>query len=134
MAGPGRAGRQRGSASAPSTRGRGRPPGRPRRRRDSDSTVASVDTGSIEYVDETQVLKKLRQSELSDSDSWPCFVLKDAVVYRKTEDGQLEIANVCNVDLDGPLIVRGLLEIDPQEHKSYCTSPSPPGGASHSQD
>lgn len=61
----------------------------------------------------------LKKTKLVDSDAWPCFVLKDAVVYRKTEDGQLQIANVCNVDLEGPFIVRGKLEIDPQEHKQY---------------
>lgn len=118
MAGPGRPGRPKGSGPAPSVRGRGRPSGRPRQRRDSNSTVASVDASRIQYLPETSVLKK---TKVLDSDSWPCFVLKDAVVYRKAEDGQLQIANVCNVDLEGPFIIRGILEIDPLEQTQYRT-------------
>lgn len=118
MVGPGRPGRPRGSAPPPSsTRGRGgRRPGRPRQRRDSNSTVASVDANAIVYVPETAVFKK---TKLVNSDAWPTFVLNDAVVYRKTPDGQLQFANVCNVDLEGPFVVRGKVEIDPHEHKHH---------------
>lgn len=105
-------GRPRGSG-----RTAGRPPGRPRR--SSNSTVASIDRSHIKYEPESSVLKPTKTLE---SDEWPCFVLKDAVVYRKTADGQLEIANVCNVDLEGPFIVRGKLDADDadsEEHGQY---------------
>lgn len=101
-------------AARPPGRPRGRPPGRPpgRPRRDSNSTVASVDPSEITYLDETAVLKPLASDDLDDS-LWPIFVLTDAVVYRKTKDGKPgEIANACNVDLEGPFIIQGRLDID----------------------
>ena len=54
----------------------------------------------------------MKPTETTDSDNWPVFLLKDAVVYRKSKDGQLSIANVCNVDTEGPFLVRGQLDID----------------------
>jgi hypothetical protein len=42
-------------------------------------------------------------------DDWPCFVLEDAVVYKK--DGLL-LGNLLHAETDGPLIVRGSLEVD----------------------
>ncbi|ROW05975.1 hypothetical protein VPNG_08462 [Cytospora leucostoma] len=102
---PGRPpGRPRGSGRP---RGPGRPPGRPRRY--SNSTVASVDLAHISYLQETSVLKP---TKITNSDHWPCIVLKEAVVYRKSKDGQLIIANVCNVDLEGPFVIRGQLDIE----------------------
>lgn len=65
----------------------------------------------------------LKKTKIMDPDEWPCFVLKDAVVYRKLKGGQLQIANVCNVDLEGPFVVRGRLELDPSEEKQYRMSP-----------
>jgi hypothetical protein len=44
-----------------------------------------------------------------DSDNWPCFVLKEAVVYGK--DGRT-LTNLLNAELEGPLMVRGKLEVD----------------------
>ncbi|KAK7741027.1 hypothetical protein SLS53_005091 [Cytospora paraplurivora] len=102
---PGRPpGRPRGSGRP---RGPGRPPGRPRRY--SNSTVASVDLAHISYLQETSVLKP---TKITNSDHWPCIVLKEAVVYRRSKDGQLIIANVCNVDLEGPFVIRGQLDIE----------------------
>lgn len=77
----------------------------------------------MKYVPEAIVLEK---ATANDPDEWPCFVLRDAVVYRKTADGRLEIANVCNVDLDGPFIVRGRLEVDMEEHRDLRALPNCP--------
>lgn len=44
-----------------------------------------------------------------DSDNWPCFVLKEAVVYGK--DGRTP-TNLLHAELEGPLMVRGKLEVD----------------------
>ena len=48
-------------------------------------------------------------SKDTDDDEWPCFVLKDAVIYHK--DG-VRVANPLLVDIEGPFMVRGLLNID----------------------
>ncbi|KAI3400841.1 hypothetical protein diail_1530 [Diaporthe ilicicola] len=120
MAG-GRPGRPPGRASGPTgrppgrprgsgrPRGLGRPPGRPRR--DSNSTVASVDLSHVKYIPELSFLKPA--PSIND---YPTFVLDDAVVYRKSADGQQVVANVCNVNLEGPLVVRGKVEIE-DEHE-----------------
>ena len=42
-------------------------------------------------------------------DDWPCFVLKDAVVFKKDS---LLLGNLLHAETDGPLIVRGSLEVD----------------------
>jgi hypothetical protein len=44
-----------------------------------------------------------------DPDNWPCFVLKEAVVYGK--DGRTP-TNLLDAELEGPLCVRGKLEVD----------------------
>ncbi len=51
-------------------------------------------------------------SKETDDDEWPCFVLKDAVIYHK--DG-VRIANPLLVDMEGPFIVRGYLNIDEKD-------------------
>lgn len=61
----------------------------------------------------------LKSTKSTDSDAWPIFELKDAVVYRKSKDGQLVIANVCNVDLEGPFVIRGKLDIDLSDQKEF---------------
>jgi hypothetical protein len=43
------------------------------------------------------------------SDNWPCFVLNGAIVYGK--DGMTP-ANLLHAELEGPLMVRGKLEVD----------------------
>jgi hypothetical protein len=42
-------------------------------------------------------------------DNWPCFVLNGAIVYGK--DGMTP-ANLLHAELEGPLMVRGKLEVD----------------------
>lgn len=108
MAGRGRGGRGRG----------GRPPARPRRA--SSSSVESVHPG-VKYVKESGVLKAL--SPGLHSDDWPCFELHDAVVYQKD---WRTLGNLLLVDQEGPLYVRGRLEIDPAEHRGLgmCRSNS----------
>ena len=100
MAGRGRGGRGRG----------GRPPGRPRRA--SSSSVESVHAAHVKYVKESSILKSLSPS--LHSDDWPCFVLNDAVVYQKD---WRTLGNLLKVDQQGPLYVRGRLEIDPVDHR-----------------
>lgn len=90
------------------SRGAGRPRGRPRR--NSDSTVASIDYARLSYLPESHVLKPAEPG--MSSDLWTCFVLNDAVVYHKAPNGELEIANVCNIDLEGPYVIRGKLDVD----------------------
>ncbi|KAI1098957.1 hypothetical protein F4804DRAFT_323410 [Jackrogersella minutella] len=77
-----------------------------RRRAFSNSTVATVDETSIQYYKEESVLKTA--SSRAHTDDWPCFLLADATLYHK--DGTL--ANLLHVDLEGPLIVRGRVEIE----------------------
>ncbi|KAI0011217.1 hypothetical protein F4779DRAFT_574754 [Xylariaceae sp. FL0662B] len=77
-----------------------------RRRAASASTVATVDESTIIYYKESAVLKPV--STRVHPDDWPCFLLADATVYHR--DGTL--ANLLHVDLEGPFIVRGRVEIE----------------------
>lgn len=87
-----------------------------RRRRVSNSTVATFDLSHASWMDETRVLQPL-SSNSEDSNDWPCFVLKDAVVLHK--DGK-RLANPLLIDTEGPFIVRGKLEVDrEQRHRKY---------------
>ena len=90
-----------------------------RRRRQSDSTVATVDELALRLKKESAMLKPV--SKDSDDDEWPCFVLKDAVIYHK--DG-VRIANPLLVDIEGPFIVRGLLTIDEDDLEPLRMFPS----------
>ncbi|KAL2162625.1 hypothetical protein VTH06DRAFT_6461 [Thermothelomyces fergusii] len=82
--------------------------GRPRRRRaSSTSTTAPPDHSQIRWTKESLVLRPAPQ-DVPDSE-WPCYVLTDATIYRS--DGET-LANPLLVHLEGPLIVRGLLEVD----------------------
>ncbi|RYP24470.1 hypothetical protein DL765_000490 [Monosporascus sp. GIB2] len=81
--------------------------GRPRKQRaPSVSTVATVDDNVIRYLRESTVLKPAPAS--AHTDDWPCFLLADATVYHR--NGSL--ANLLHVDLEGPFIVRGRLEVE----------------------
>ncbi|KAI1415230.1 hypothetical protein F5Y13DRAFT_157007 [Hypoxylon sp. FL1857] len=82
-----------------------------RRRAPSNSTVATVDEAAIQYYKEESVLKPV--SNRAHTDDWPCFLLTDATIYHK--DGTL--ANLLHVDLEGPLIVRGKLEIEKDQER-----------------
>ncbi len=55
-----------------------------------------------------------------DDDEWPCFVLKDAIIYH--QDG-VRIANPLLVDVHGPFVIRGHLAIDEEEYEQYCMPP-----------
>ncbi|KAH6840812.1 hypothetical protein B0I37DRAFT_438240 [Chaetomium sp. MPI-CAGE-AT-0009] len=82
--------------------------GRPRRgRASSASMTADLDRARIRWAKESSVLKPTPQN-VPDND-WPCYVLTDATIYRK--DGRT-VANPLLVHVQGPLIVRGLLEVD----------------------
>ncbi|KAI1096681.1 hypothetical protein F5B19DRAFT_434023 [Rostrohypoxylon terebratum] len=85
-------------------------PGR-RRRAPSNSTVATVDEAALQYYQEETVMKPV--SSRIHADDWPCFLLTDATVYHK--NGTL--ANLLHVDLEGPLIVRGKVEIEKDQEK-----------------
>ncbi|TPX13461.1 uncharacterized protein E0L32_006191 [Thyridium curvatum] len=90
-----------------------------RKRRSSNSTVSTVDDRGIKWTKESAVLKKV--SPNTDSNEWPCFVLSDAVAYHK--DGR-RIANILKVDLNGPFILRGKLEIDEKDQLKYLVKSS----------
>lgn len=59
------------------------------------------------------------------NNEFPTFVLEDAVIYRKDANGKLVVANVCNVKLEGPLVVRGKLEVEDDELVLRCMPPHP---------
>ncbi|ROW02000.1 hypothetical protein VMCG_05651 [Cytospora schulzeri] len=81
-----------------------------------DPGALDVLVAQVALLAETSVLKSTKSTY---SDDWPIFELKDAVVYRKSKDGRLVIANVCNVDLEGPFVIRGKLDIDLSDQKEY---------------
>ncbi|KAI0881060.1 uncharacterized protein GGS22DRAFT_75157 [Annulohypoxylon maeteangense] len=82
-----------------------------RRRAPSNSTVATIDEAAIQYYQEETVLKTA--SSRAHPDDWPCFLLTDATIYHR--NGTL--ANLLHVDLEGPLIVRGRLEIEKDQER-----------------
>ncbi|KAI0840024.1 hypothetical protein F5Y06DRAFT_263394 [Hypoxylon sp. FL0890] len=82
-----------------------------RRRAPSNSTVATVDEAAIRYYKEESILKPV--SGRVHPDDWPCFLLNDATIYHK--DGTL--ANLLHVDLEGPLVVRGKVEIERDQER-----------------
>ncbi|KAI1437522.1 hypothetical protein GGR50DRAFT_77837 [Xylaria sp. CBS 124048] len=77
-----------------------------RRRAVSSSTVATIDQETVRFYKESSILKPV-DPELH-CDDWPCFLLLDATVYRR--DGT--IVNQLHVDLEGPFVVRGRLELE----------------------
>ena len=81
-----------------------------RRRRPSNSTVATVDESYIRFNKESSVLKPTTP-DTSDHD-WPCYVLTDANIYRS--DGET-LANPLHVSLEGPMIIRGKLVVDHED-------------------
>ncbi|KAI2470856.1 hypothetical protein F4781DRAFT_160032 [Annulohypoxylon bovei var. microspora] len=82
-----------------------------RRRAPSNSTVATIDEAAIQYYQEETVLKPA--SSRAHPDDWPCFLLVDATIYHR--NGTL--ANLLHVDLEGPLIVRGRVEIEKDQER-----------------
>ncbi|KAI1632049.1 hypothetical protein F4809DRAFT_629383 [Biscogniauxia mediterranea] len=82
-----------------------------RRRGVSTSTVATVDDDAILFYEENTILKPV--SPRAHPDDWPCFLLADATVYHR--DGT--IANLLHVDLEGPFIIRGRVEVEKDQER-----------------
>ena len=97
--------------------------GRPRKRAPpppSKSTLLSIDEDNTVYLKETDVLKPV--SPRVHSDDWPCFLLTDVTVYHPSG----AMANLLHVDLEGPFLMRGRLEIDKDQEEyrqSACIYP-----------
>ncbi|KAI5865517.1 hypothetical protein GGS23DRAFT_431035 [Durotheca rogersii] len=72
----------------------------------SNSTVATIDDAAIQYCTEDSLLKPVPPT--IHSDHWPCFLLVDATIYHKNGT----IANQLHVELEGPFIIRGRVEIE----------------------
>lgn len=88
-----------------------------RRRASSVETINEVD---LPYQPETTILKSLDESEIANSDYWPCFVLRDAFIYYRDSQGRAEthwMANLLHVNYDGPFIARGRLEVEDDDVK-----------------
>ena len=90
--------------------------GRRGARRNSDSSVATVNERNVPWQKETSVLKKKKPG--IDIDEWAIFVLNDATVYRK---GRRTLANPLEMDYEGPLVVRGRLDIETKEQAKRRT-------------
>ncbi|KAI1501095.1 hypothetical protein F5X99DRAFT_212655 [Biscogniauxia marginata] len=82
-----------------------------RRRTASASTVATVDENVIIFYKENTILKPV--SRRAHTDDWPCFLLADATVHHR--DGTL--ANLLHVDLEGPFIIRGRVEVEKDQKR-----------------
>lgn len=76
-----------------------------RKRRSSNSTVATLDEDRIKYVEETSVLKL---PSLDESDWDKTYVLEDVTIYG--EDGQM--ADLLYVSFLGPVTVRGFIRAE----------------------
>ncbi|KAK7432770.1 hypothetical protein QQZ08_000631 [Neonectria magnoliae] len=85
-----------------------------RSRRASTSSVDTVDEAQVFWRQETSVLRSVPTN--SDSNGWPVFELKDAVVLNK--DGHT-LENALEVRTKGPFIVRGNLIIDEPSQKEH---------------
>ncbi|KAG7110145.1 hypothetical protein HYQ45_017698 [Verticillium longisporum] len=83
-----------------------------RKRRSSNSTVATVDEDTITYAKETSVLKLAVLDENSEEET---YVLEDVTVYGK--DGQM--ANLLSVYFDGPVVVRGFIKADEGQQNMF---------------
>lgn len=87
----------------------------PRRRRRAAPDRPPVYAEVARHYKETSVLKPV--SATTHPDDWPCFLLSDATVHAR--DGNL--FNQLEVDMFGPFIVRGKLEIE-KDNQRYRTS------------
>ncbi|KAI1149889.1 hypothetical protein F4825DRAFT_428683 [Nemania diffusa] len=70
---------------------------------------------AVRHYTEASVLKPVSPS--THTDDWPCFLLSDATVHRR--DGTL--ANQLHVDLEGPFIIRGRLELE-KDNERYLVN------------
>jgi len=78
-----------------------------RRRRWSNSTIATVDDTTRKARCETLLLKPRPQDLVEDD--WPTFVMTDAVIY--CPDGKT-LGNPLLIERQGPFIVHGHVEVD----------------------
>ncbi|KAI1753579.1 hypothetical protein F4782DRAFT_496883 [Xylaria castorea] len=85
------------------------------RRAASASTAAPDYQESVRHYKEASVLKPVSPS--THTDNWPCFLLSNATVHR--HDGSL--ANQLEVDLQGPFIIRGRLELE-KDNERYLVN------------
>ena len=86
-----------------------------RRRRWSNSTVATVDEETICYLNETAVLKKISPEDNAWESNDFSFVLEDVSVYNKKG----ELGNLLSVAFDGPFTVRGHI-VPEDDQKHHC--------------
>ncbi|KAK4151804.1 hypothetical protein C8A00DRAFT_45036 [Chaetomidium leptoderma] len=94
--------------------------GRPRRAGASSTpTAATVDQSNNRWAKESSVLKPAPHDLLDHA--WHCYVLTDATIYRK--DGKT-LANPLLVNIQGPLVVRGYLEVDDDKGIDNLVRPS----------
>lgn len=84
-----------------------------RRRRTSNSTVATVDESHIRYNKETWVLKPTAPN--TPDHEWPCYILTDAQIYRS--DGET-LANPLHVSLEGSMVIKGRLVVDQEDDEA----------------
>ncbi|KAK3327214.1 hypothetical protein B0T19DRAFT_156564 [Cercophora scortea] len=89
-----------------------------RARRASVSTTATIDLSRIRWTKESSLLRPVGADE--EEADWPCYVVTDAMVYRK--DGKT-LANPLYVGIEGPLIVRGKLEEPEEEDQQNLLKP-----------
>lgn len=87
-----------------------------RRRRVSNSTVATFDESHVRYVPENEILRPIDAGD-EDYNEWWCFYLTEAVVLRK--DGKT-LANPLLVNSEGPFIIRGKLVIRKADRPCTC--------------
>lgn len=85
-----------------------------RRRTTSNSTVATVDDRTVKWTKELSFLKRAP----NDLDEWSSFEMSDAVIYHK--DGKT-VANLLNIDLEGPYIVRGRVDASEKQYSKLRT-------------
>lgn len=74
----------------------------------NDDSTASL---APKCLSEEEVLRPV--SRTVNSDDWPIFLLKDAVVYGKDDKTP---ANLLNAELEGPFTIRGKLVVDRDYH------------------
>ncbi|KAK5631021.1 hypothetical protein RRF57_006736 [Xylaria bambusicola] len=87
----------------------------PRRRRLAATVRPPTYEDTARHYKETSVLKPVSPS--THTDDWPCFLLSEATVHMR--DGNL--MDLLNVDLFGPFIVRGKLEIE-KDNQRYLVN------------
>ncbi|KAI0196620.1 hypothetical protein EV127DRAFT_476678 [Xylaria flabelliformis] len=81
----------------------------------ASASAAVLDNQDVRHYKEASILKPVSPS--THTDNWPCFLLSNATVHR--HDGSL--ANQLEVDLEGPFIIRGRLELE-KDNERYLVN------------